>query len=95
MESLTHLNIDFMYRYIKKDLLKDIDICLPKLRVLRIARVSIDVSEQTVDSLGRLSRLESLQLKVNNSSIRDSIVNKVKKNSKNIKTIDIFNTISH
>ena len=94
MESLTHLSVGLnVENRIEKDLLKDIDICFPKLRVLSIKRPLIGVSEQTIDSLSRLSRLQSLELTVNKKSIRDSIANKVKKNSKNIKTIHIFYTI--
>ena len=88
MESLTHLRDNFMFgNHIENDLLKDIDICLPKLRVLCLRNFSLKVSEQTIDSLGRLSTLQSLELNVNNIFIRESIVNKVEKNCKNIKTI--------
>ena len=88
MESLTHLSVDLVFgKHIENDLLKDIDICLPKLRVLCLRNFSLKVSEQTIDSLGRLSTLQSLELNVNNIFIRESIVNKVEKNCKNIKTI--------
>ena len=94
LQSLTHLEISLLCHstedHIEKDLLKDIDIYLPKLRVLCL-RIDypIEVSEQTVDSLGRLSRLESILLKVNNESIRDLIIDKIIKNCKKIKSIDI------
>ena len=91
-QSLTHLTITFSYNYffIKNDLLKNIDIYLPKLRVLRIlAFGSIEVSENTVNSLGRLSRLESIEFNVNNKSIRDLIIDKIMKNCRKIKSIDI------
>ena len=90
LQSLTHLAIYLLnIKHIKKDLLKDIDKSLPKLRVLRIRKASNEVSEETADSLARLSKLEYIRLDVNNESIRDLIVNKVTKNCRKIKSIDI------
>ena len=66
-----------------------IDIYLPKLRVLCLNYHKIDATEQTADSLSQLSTLESLELGVNNNSIRDLIVDKVMKNCTKIKSIQI------
>ena len=95
LEYLTHLSIDLLNRshfnpLNKKDLLKHIDKSLPKLRVLRFRSDSIEISEQTVNSLGRLSRLESIDFYINNKSIRDSIVDKIKRNCRKIKSIKIY-----
>ena len=91
-QCLTHLTIDlFSYQTIKNDFLKDIDKSLPKLRFFCIESnyYPIEVSQQSINSLGRLSRLESIQLCVNNESILALITDKIKKNCKKIKTIDI------
>ena len=88
LQSLTHLTIIYNNR-MAKDLLKDIDIYLPKLRVLCVTYAPIEVSEQTVNSLARLSRLESLRFNVNNESIRDLIIDKITKNCTKIKSFYI------
>ena len=73
------------------DFLKDINKSLPNLRVLSlvelIGKTSIEVSQQTVDSLGRLSK--SLYLFVNNNSFQNKIKTKVMKNCKKLKSINI------
>ena len=92
LQSLTHLSINFWNKNpIQMDLIKDIDKSFPKLRVLRIISnyYPIEVSQQSIDSLGRLSRLESLEINVNNESIRHIIIDKIEKNCKKIKSIDI------
>ena len=90
LQSLTNLTIDLRNKNpIKNDFLKNIDKSLPKLRVLCLTDVIIEVSEQTVDSLARLLRLESIQMEINNDWIRDLINDKVMKNCKKIKSIDI------
>ena len=93
LQSLTHLTIYIFNSFrMKKDLLKGIDKSLPNLVVFNIKvaeRNSIEVSEQTTVALTRLSRLESLEITVNNESIRDLIVSKVMKKCKKLKTIDI------
>ena len=90
-ESLTHLSILLVNaKQIQNDLLKNINKSLPKLRVLCIKSLyPIEVSEETADCLGRLSRLESIQLNVKNNSIQESIVDKIMKNCRKIKSIDI------
>ena len=88
LQSLTHLKIQRIHN--SNDILKDIDIYLPKLRVLYIvSRYPIAVSEEAVDTLARLSTLEILDVLVNYNSIKQLIIDKVMKNCRKIKSIDI------
>ena len=96
LQSITHLSIDFWsidgqrYPNVTNDFLKNIGTILPKLRVLRLRFGSIEVSQQSINSLGRLSRLESIHFWVNNNSNRNLIIDKIQKNCTKIKTINIF-----
>ena len=87
LESLTHLTIKFPnYDIIENDFLKDIDKSLPKLRVLRLY-TKIKVSENRLDNLGRLARLGSLEIVVNNESILYLITDKIENNWRKNKMI--------
>ena len=94
-QTLTHLSViiyfgDWYNGKQINEFLKIIEICLPNLRVLCLRHFgssinTIQVSEHTADSLGRLSRLQSLELYVNDNCIWDSIIDKVMKNCRKIK----------
>ena len=92
LQSLTHLTINLLNdQKIYYNFFLNIDEILPKLQVLCVVNdLSIEVSEQSMDSLARLSRLESIRLEVNNNSIRHLIIDKIMKNCKKIKSIHIF-----
>ena len=92
LESLTHLIVlinTWTQNRIKNDFLINIDKSLPKLRVLILRFGSIEVSEQSLDSLARLPRLELLEMVVKNKSIGHLIIDKIQKNCTKIKIIDI------
>ena len=74
---------------IKENFLEEIDTNLPNLKHLSINR-RINLSEWGVNILSRLTKLETIRIKViNDPSIREQLINNLIKNCKNIKVMDI------
>ena len=89
LKDLTKLKIKFPKMFkIEEKLFKEFDKILPKLKNLFISD-SIELSEETVDVLSRLSRLESLELTVTDLSIAAIIETKILSKCPKIKSLKI------
>ena len=92
-QSLTHLWLALCQNIATEtDFIKDIDKYLPNLQSLEIEG-RIKATEETADSLSRLSRLVLLRLRVENVSIINIIKTKVKKNCRKIKSIIVYSCL--
>ena len=89
LKGLTHLNLDFGPNFIfENTILTGIDIILPNLRYFKFKN-KIFCSQWTADILSRFSRLESIKLDVINQSIRPIIEDRIRKNCKKVRQIDL------
>ena len=89
-EDLTHLTITYSSDEISETLLTNIDNNLPNLRYLNTNR-RLGANHNTIDTLSRLSRLETIKLNLRHesNSFRLTITESLIKNCKYIRNIEL------
>ena len=91
--NITHLSLRFNdYPTLNERVLKDIDIHLPKLQYLKMSDTfdtTPDGTTQMADTLSRLSRLETIKLKLKNEDVYQRIEEQISEKCRKIRTIDI------
>lgn len=87
---LTHLTLKFLYlRYdINDSVLQNIDKTLPRLQYFRLPN-NLNVTEDIAHIFGRLSRLETIKIKITDNSIREFFEALLKSKCPKIRTIDL------
>ena len=85
--NITHLTLFVPYiSSVNEMFLTDICINLPELQFLNISK-RLEASKLTANILSRLSRLEVLQLRITDPSVRDFIKSELSKNCKKFKSL--------